>query len=154
MAVIWEYREFCLARMRQQRTNRKYQSYFIIIFFIMSDLWVFAKKKKAIIIRSPSDIQYGRQYVQFERIIYEWYFFQDCRTYCSSIFRVIAIWTHALATKKATYTSKPWTEYKFNGVWSMFPFNFSSFTFSIDWNFHNQVDAFTIRLMLTKCLSC
>ena len=37
----------------------------------MSDLWVFAKKKKAIIIRSPSDIQYGRQYVQFERIIYE-----------------------------------------------------------------------------------
>jgi hypothetical protein len=36
----------------------------------------------------------------------------------------------------------------------MFPFNFSSFTFSIDWNFHNQVDAFTIRLMLTKCLSC
>jgi hypothetical protein len=37
----------------------------------MCDVWEFVKKKKAIIIRSPSDIQYGRQYVQFERIIYE-----------------------------------------------------------------------------------
>ena len=51
-------------------------------------------------------------------MIYEWYFFEDCRTYCWSIVRVIAIWTHSLKTEKATYKSKHWTGYRLNGVCS------------------------------------
>jgi hypothetical protein len=78
-------------------------------------------------------------------MIYEWYFFEDCHTYCRSIFRVIAIWTHSLKTKKKQHTkvnTEPSTQAQWC-LWSMFPSIVSSSTFSIDWNF-------IIRLRLTK----
>ena len=77
-------------------------------------------------------------------MIYEWYFFEDCRTYCWSIFLVIAIWTHSLKTKKATYKSKHWTEYRLNGVCGQCFRPLSQvLRFRLTWNF-------IIRLRLTK----
>jgi hypothetical protein len=49
---------------------------------------------------------------EFQRMIYEWYFFEDCCTHCWGIFRVIVIWTHSFKTEKVTYKSKHWINIK------------------------------------------
>ena len=135
-----------MAAIRQQRTNRTFQSYFKDF----HNEWSMGVPNKGnshhFVLHLISNMAAKMQ--EFQRMIYEWYFFEDCRTYCWSIFRVISIWTHSLKAKKATYKRKHWIEYRLNGVcaWSMVPSIVSSSTFSIDLKFYNQVEVDKIHM--------
>ena len=87
-------------------------------------------------------------------MIYEWYFFEDCRTYSWSIIRVVAIWTHCLKTKKATYKSKHWTEYRLNGVCGQCFRPLSQvLRFRLTWNFiiRLRLTKYTCRIIFWRC---
>jgi hypothetical protein len=89
-------------------------------------------------------------------MIYEWYFFEDCRTYSWSIFRVVGIWTHCLKTKKTTYKSKHWTEYWLNGVCGQCFRPLSQvLRFRLIWNFiiRLRLTKYTCRITFWRCLN-
>ena len=89
-------------------------------------------------------------------MIYEWYFFEDCHTYCWRIFRVIAVWTHYLKTKKATYKCKHLPECRLNGVCGQCFRQLSQvLRFRMTWNFiiRLRLTKYTCRIKFWRCLN-